>query len=400
MEQLPRARQVESIDVLPVGSVHAIEQLPHLVLLDPAGVEFAPATEWMLWLTANDCSRHTARAYAMSLLRFMRFLWAVEHPWDRASDVEARDFVLWAKSTTKFVGNKQASGPRGRVNVVTGKPNPTSRYAPKTINHTLTAVHEFYSFQLDRGQGPVMNPIPGARVRNAHHNPEDPFPPMRRASLRQKEPTRVPRAMPDAEFDRFFGRLRCNRDRALVAFYVSSGVRASELLSLTGEMLNYGDHLICVIRKGGALQWVPVSPDAFVWLRLYQLERGTPKPGERVWLTERDPRRPLSYDALRGVIARANALLGANWTAHDLRHTFAIRALEGGLAVHELQELLGHASLATTSVYTAPRLDDLVAHHQAALTRRRFGGEAPVGPASPVGAYDQDELSTVFGSCS
>jgi integrase/recombinase XerC len=81
------------------------------------------------------------------------------------------------------------------------------------------------------------------------------------------------RAIPDTNFNELFRKLQSHRDRAMAAFYVSSGARASELLGLTGDMINYGDQLIGVVRKGGARQWLPASPDAFVWLRLYQLDR-------------------------------------------------------------------------------------------------------------------------------
>ena len=187
--------------------------------------------------------------------------------------------------------------------------------------------------------------------------------------------------------------LRCHRDRALVAFYVSSGARASELLSLTGDMVNYGDQLIGVIRKGGGRQWLPASPDAFVWLRLYQLERGAAPAGQPVWLTLREPHRALSYDALRAVMARVNSLLGSNWTLHDLRHTFAIRALDGGVPMHEVQELLGHASLQTLTVYAKPRLEDVVAHHRAVFGRPTADEQADPAPV----AYDSEALATVFG---
>ena len=64
-----------------------------------------------------------------------------------------------------------------------------------------------------------------------------------------------------------------NRDRALVAFWVSTGARASELLGATGQDADPGQQLITVIRKGSrAIQQLPASPDAFVWLRLYQQE--------------------------------------------------------------------------------------------------------------------------------
>lgn len=270
-------RDVGTLTVRDWGRVCAVDRPPGHVVLGRDGDELTPVTDWLLELAARDCSDHTVRAYGMSVLRFLRFLWAVGVTWQRTTEVEVRDFVLWAKQAAKFTGNRRAEMPRGRVNVVTGKPYPAARYSPKTINHTLSVVQEFYAFQLELGHGPILNPVPGAGMRRqAGHNPEDDFRHSRRASLRQREPGRVPRSIPDAQFDELFRRLGSHRDRALVAFYVSSGARASEVLRLTGEMVNYGDQLIGITAKGGELRWIPASPDAFVWLRLYQLDRGTP----------------------------------------------------------------------------------------------------------------------------
>ena len=97
--------------------------------------------------------------------------------------------------------------------------------------------------------------------------------------------------MPDDLFEQLFNRLTCDRDRALVAMFLSTAARAAELLGVPRGRLDIGNQLIGVIRKGsGALQWLPASPDAFVWLRLYQRSmRGkVPSgPGAAVWWTLR-----------------------------------------------------------------------------------------------------------------
>lgn len=383
-----------AVAVAPLGGLAVVQRQPGLVIIDAAGEEVEAATEWLLQLTADDCSAATVRAYGMSLLRYLRFLWAIEVPWDRAGPRDARDFVLWARQARKFSGNKQGAARGKRAGVR------SDRYSAATINHTVTVASAFYSFQMHRGAGPVLNPFDQGMAgrRNAHKDPEDGFVSSARGGLRQKEPVRVPRAISDAQFDEFFRGLRSSRDRALVAFYVSSGVRASELLGLTGDRVNYGDQLICVVRKGGAQQWVPASPDAFVWLRLYQLDRGAPGADEPVWLTLREPRQPLSYDALRGVLKRANESLGSRWTVHDLRHTFAVRALDGGMAVHEVQELLGHASLSTTNVYTRPRMTEVIAHHRSVFARHHAEAPAEVSSTSSSAAdYDAADLDVLFG---
>lgn len=387
------SRLVAEITVNAAGVVRAIEGVPGCVVVDVDGAVFGPATDWLLQVSANDSSVNTVRAYAMSLLRFLRFLWAVGYRWDQASEVEVRDFVLWARQAKKLVGSKRPTTRQGRMNLTTGKRYQGPQYSPATINHTLTVVSEFYRFNLDRGRGPVVNPVPDPRGGRpyAHHDPDSAFTPHRRAQLRQKEVKRVPRAIPDAQFDDLFRRLNNNRDRALVAFYVSSGARASELLGVTGDRVNYGDQMIGVIRKGGDLQWIPAAPHAFVWLRLYQLERGVARHDQPIWLTRREPFEALSYDAFRAVLNRANSLLGTNWTTHDLRHTFSIRALDGGMPLHELQTLLGHVSLDSTTIYTTPRPDDVVEHHRAI-----FG--PPPGPTPDPGTsiYDADDMAVLF----
>ncbi|MDF2051608.1 tyrosine-type recombinase/integrase [Arthrobacter sp. Cr_A7] len=389
-------RRMEGLTVAEVGRVATRPGIPGFVIVDPAGVEFAPATDYFLELVASDYSPRTVRTYALSLLRFLRFLWAVGVRWDQASALEARDFVLWARQVEKFVGNRSEPERRPSRNLVTGKRHPGMRYSSATINHTTTVCKAFYAYQLRQGRGPVVNPFDLRRGRaHAHHDPGRDFALVRRQPLRQREARRVPRSIPDERFNDLFRRLRSNRDRALVAFYVSSGARASELLGLTGDRINVGDQLIGVYRKGGQLQWLPAAPDAFVWLRLYQLEAGVAGADEPVWLTLRGEPRPLGYEAMRAVLKRCNGSLGANWTLHDLRHTFAIRALEGGMGLHEVQELLGHKSLDTTTVYSTPHMDDVIAHYRTKITTRSPVAEntAPVGQR-----YNPDELSVLWGN--
>ena len=101
----------------------------------------------------------------------------------------------------------------------------------------------------------------------------DPFPRQKAGLFRPRVPRRIPRQIPDHVFNELFARLPSHRDRALVAFWVSTGARASELLGASCSGADPGQQLITVIRKGSrAMQQLPASPDAFVWLRLYQQE--------------------------------------------------------------------------------------------------------------------------------
>jgi len=200
--------------------------------------------------------------------------------------------------------------------------------------------------------------------------------------------------------------LTCHRDRALVAFYLSSGARPSELLSMTNSMVDPGNQAIAVVRKGSRdLQWLPASPDAFVWLAMHQAgaEPEQLDPQAAVWWTRRRPLRPLNYFAVRAVFRRANQVGGTNWTLHDLRHTAAIRmAGDPGMSLSDVQTILGHAHITSTQVYLAPRAEDVFAHAQAHFARLRGLGQDPAPPRPahlPGGSlhYDSGDFDELFG---
>ncbi|MER6782228.1 MULTISPECIES: site-specific integrase [unclassified Streptomyces] len=127
-----------------------------------------------------------------------------------------------------------------------------------------------------------------------------------------------------------------------------------------------GDQLLGVIRKGTrTYQQLPSSPDSVVWLRLCQegaWRAGGPRdPAAALWWTLRRPFRSLTYHASRAMLNRANALMGANWTLHDLRHTAAYRmARDPKLALTDVQWVLGHAHLTTTQIYFPAGRDEMV----------------------------------------
>lgn len=375
-------RDVTKLSVPAVGKVTQVAESPGTVLLDASGEPIPEVSEFFAAMLASGSSTGSLRSYGLALLRWWRFLAAVHVTWDRASRVEARDFVLWMRMV----------GPTGRG----------SGYAPTTINHALAVVKSFYADRAVSGQGPVVNPVPEAAHRDgrrvqAHHNPMAPFAPGPRAPFRQKVPERLPRSLPDGVFDALFTALGSDRDRALLAFYVSTGARASELLGVTLDHVDPGEQRIGVFRKGsGRLQWLPASADAFVWLRLYEsrVERAD---GERaLWLTRRSPIRPLTYSAARRMLQRANESLEASWTLHDLRHTAAQRMIDDpSLSLTDVQWVLGHAHLTTTQVYLRPRPEEVVTR---VLEHHRTREERPVVPLPPAAGYDREDLDVLFGS--
>jgi site-specific recombinase XerD len=223
-----------------------------------------------------------------------------------------------------------------------------------------------------------------------------------RAGLyRPRVPARLPRSVPDTEFNEIFARLPSHRDRALVAFYVSTGARASELLSATQGGTEPGRQLIAVTRKGtGAIQQLPASTDAFVWLRLYQIEMDGEIPRGRrqpLWWTLRSPARPLTYHAVHRMFERVNVRAGTLATLHSLRHTAAYRMAEDPtLPLTDVQHVLGHAQLTTTQIYLTPRKEDVIRRmltHHAEQTRQAAQRVVPV----PAPGYRPETLNILFG---
>jgi site-specific recombinase XerD len=379
-------------------------------LVDAAGAVVGPVSVFFRELLASGRSVATVRSYGMDLLRWWRFLAAAGVMWDRAGRIEARDFSCWIQLTAKprRAGARSPAGGKslGAANPVTGKPSPGPRYAVSTVAHSETVLRTFYEFHLDAGTGPIINPFPLDRSRrggraNAHHNPMTEFRRDRVGRYRPRVPRRIPRGIPDEKFDEIFAALPSDRDRALVAFWVSAGVRASELLGMRVADADPGQQVITVVRKGTrAVQQVPASPDAFVHLRIYQQAmRGLVPAGrtQPLWWTLRRPYRPLAYHAAHRMFERVNASLGSDWTLHDLRHSAARRmARDPGLPLTHVQAVMGHAALTTTQLYLAPDRDEVVeqvlAHHARQARHREQPSPAPSGPA-----YDPESLAILWG---
>ncbi|MFF5781670.1 tyrosine-type recombinase/integrase [Streptomyces virginiae] len=326
------------------------------------------------------------------MLRWFRLLWLLGTGWERATESEVAVLTGWLRSAT----NPQRQRHRADAPVVgTGKASLRAGYAPRTINHAFTVISGFYEFHAHEGRGPVVNPVPHSAQRRralGHRSPLEPTSMVGRARLRQRVPDRPPRSIPDRLWDELFTAMNCDRDRALLEIFVSSGARAEELLSITVGDIDWSGQRIYVITKGTrAREAVPVSPQGLFRLALYLGAAGTPAGGEPVWRARRGPERPLTYWAMRRVMQRANTLLGTNWSLHDLRHTAAYRMANGGkLTLPEVQTITRHADIQTTNRYLAVHIeelfDKLTEHYSAPRPARHY----------PAG-YAAADIEAVFG---
>jgi len=396
-------RDVVKLAVPRVGRVADVDDrvVPFRVV-DPDGRVVEPVTDYLREMAGRGSPATTLRSYAYDLLRWFRFLWAVDVAWDRAQRVDARDFLLWMSNAAKPRHPRrsaQPTPPPGAVNRITGKPYPGPTLSLASHNHNETVARAFYEYHETMGGGPVINPFPvSTRRPHAHHNPMQPWPRQRTGLYRRRQPQTVPRAIPDGLFNALFAKMDSDRDRALLAMFVSAGPRAEELLGLVRGRVNVGDQLIGVIRKGSrALQWLPASPDAFVWLRCYQHQmRGVVPAGATapVWWTLRRPFRPLTYHACLAALRRANRVLGTNWSLHDLRHTACSRmAQDPQMPLTDVQWVMGHARITTTQRYMTASVDEVVARTQAHFARR----DEPALPAPPAPGYRPEVLEALLG---
>jgi integrase len=404
------SRDVARLRVRRIGRVvDTGEGREPFVLVDSSGEPVVPVAEYLRALRADGSPATTQRSYCYELLGWFRFLWAVDVAWDRAGRREARDYALWLAQASKGSWRRDPAGPvPGSRNPVTGKPYPAQGYATESRRHARAVVHAFYEYHRDEHGRPLLNPFPRERSEasggvNAHRNPMHPArQPRRRAPYQPKAAKRIPRAIPDERFNEVFAALRSHRDRALLAFWVSTAARATELLTVVRGAADPIEQQITVVRKGsGAAQLLPASADAFVWLRLYQAQLGESVPhgaGDPLWWTLRRPLRPLSYDAARMMFTRAQATLGSNWSIHDLRHTAAYRmAADPHVSLVDIQWVLGHAHLSTSEIYLTPSPDQLVEKLLAHHARRKSLEAIPVQPAP---GYRPALLDTLFGTSS
>jgi integrase/recombinase XerD len=147
------------------------------------------------------------------------------------------------------------------------------------------------------------------------------------------------------------------RDRAMLELLYAAGLRVSELCDLKRGEINWDDGWVRVTGKGGKERMVPVGREALAWTRKYLKEvrplwerrRGNP---EELFLNQqgRKMHRIRVWTLLKGYAAAAG--ITKHLSPHTLRHCFATHLLEGGAGLRDVQELLGHASLATTQIYT------------------------------------------------
>ena len=212
--------------------------------------------------------------------------------------------------------------------------------APASVARKLAALRAFYETLREHGE--------------IEANPAN----LLAAPKRAQE---LPRVLAPEEISRLLDRIPAStplelRDRALFEIAYASGLRAEELVSLELTSVDFDAEELRVEGKGRKTRFVPAGEPALRALARY-LERArgalAQEPGEPALFLSKSGRRLSTSDIRRRLRVWArHASVQGGVHPHALRHSFATHLLEGGADLRSIQELLGHASVSTTQIYT------------------------------------------------
>jgi integrase/recombinase XerC len=317
------------------------------------------ALEWLTLFrrylgSERRLSAHTDQAYARDLAALVKFC-------DREGIAE------WSALDSQHIRRFAAHSHKGGL-------------APRSIQRRLSAVRSFYAFLLreaavETARSAVRPPgSAGARRRRSARLTRNPAAEVRAP----KAARRLPQTLDADQMARLLqipvaGDRLGSRDRALMELLYSSGLRLAELVSLDISSLDLKDGVVHVLGKGRKARIVPVGRLALRALRGWLLERAAlVRPDENALFVGRNGVRlgPRAVQKRVALWARRQGL-GVPVHPHLFRHSFASHLLESGGELRGVQELLGHAAISTTQIYTHLDFQHLARIYDATHPRAR-----------------------------
>jgi integrase/recombinase XerC len=287
-------------------------------------------------------SAHTDSSYARDLAALVKFC-------DRA---ELADWhALDSQHIRLFAARSHAAG-----------------LAPRSIQRRLSAVRSFYEFLLREAQGGTPGRVPrGARVtRNPAQDVRAP-----------KAARRLPQTLDADQMARLLeippGDELSARDRAIMELFYSSGLRLAELIGLDLTSVDLKDRTVQVLGKGKKSRIVPVGRAAVQALRAWLKERAAlARADEAALFVGKNGRRlgPRAVQLRVALWARRQGL-SMHVHPHLFRHSFASHLLESSGELRGVQELLGHADISSTQIYTHLDFQHLARIYDATHPRAR-----------------------------
>lgn len=252
-----------------------------------------------------------------------------------AYEVDAGQFARWARAQRLTPAGVT---PRALRRFAAGLTE--AGQAPSTVARKLASLRALFRTLCEHGE--------------LEQNPADLL-----SAPRRGQP--LPRVLKAAEVAALLDRIPADtalalRDRALFELAYASGLRAEELVNLDLEAIDFDGEQVRIEGKGGKTRLVPTGEPALRAITRY-LQRGRPAlltaEPTRALFVSKSGRRLSTSDVRRRLRVWARHAAGvAGASPHALRHSFATHLLDGGADLRSIQELLGHASISTTQVYT------------------------------------------------
>ena len=298
--------------------------------------------EYLAYLSVErGCSRNTIEAYGRDLRRYVAFV-EEERGKMQVDDVTKDDVEAFVALLSELT------------------------FASSSAERSLAAVHGMHAFLLAEGL--------------SEHNPSRAVPlPRRERHLPDVLSIEQARALVEQTFP---ATAAGQRDRTILEVLYGCGLRVSELCGLDLKEVYFDEELVRVLGKGSKERVVPLTGAARAALRSYvdawrpQLVRPS-RQQDAVFLNQRGGR--LSRQSVHAICERYGRVVGISGLhPHTLRHSFATHLVEGGADLRVVQELLGHASIATTQIYshidrTHIRWEYLTSHPRARCGKQEQG---------------------------
>lgn len=272
-------------------------------------------------------SNHTIESYQRDILLLLRL----------AESTPLQD--IRTHHIRRFVAKLHAQGLGGR-----------------SLGRALSAWRGFFRF-LMRDHGFAHNPCVGVRA--------------------PKTAKKLPQALSPEEMSKLVdlpaGDPFSVRDRAMFELFYSSGLRLSELTALSPADIDFDDATVRVLGKGGKTRVVPVGRFALRYIRDWLGERGAISRGEQTALFLNHHGRPIGPRTVQQRLKKWALKQGISQHVHPhmLRHSFASHVLQSSGDLRAVQEMLGHASISSTQIYTHLDWQHLAKTYDAAHPRAR-----------------------------
>jgi len=327
--------------------------------MPPTDAATNPATP-----ASGESESRIGRALARHMERFLDHLAVERGVAPNTAVAYRRDLRLYLAYLTKHgIGDLTKVGERDISDfLATLKESeyaPGKRYSAATVARVLAAVRGFHRFLVREGvsKADPAEPVGSPRVSRS-----------------------LPRALSLEEVERLLAAVPedgaiASRDHAILELLYAAGLRISELTALDVDDLDLDDATVRCFGKGSKERMVPLGRAAIDALKRYltqaRPELARPLSGAALFLNARGTR--LTRQGCWKLIKKhaAKAELRRRISPHTLRHSFATHLLDGGAEIRVVQELLGHASVSTTQVYTLVSRERLREVYESAHPRAR-----------------------------